>query len=686
MDGTIGFIALNNIGKSSEYYLPHALMLFGILTSFFFNEFNRKYSYIKYPLHSQYKFEKILVSIYFYLIYYLLLSNSGLLGVFLYLGPLLLSVFTTNNFDAQRLATSNILNIFFPFLLLIYYSTSQSNNFFFLIFIVFLYVFILFKFGKIFFSFSILIFCTKSYFIGPTVIGDSFHIAEHFLASTQIFKGLFSVFPNIGYLEEIPGFLLVKLLRFISNGYIEISIYTSRTILSIALSPFILWNIYKRDKTLSSLFLLALPVDRISLLIALLYSILIYNSYFYKKYKLFLFYLAILPFIFLGLSPSYSLIPILTLIGIFPFSRLKFNQILLVLSVWIIIIFLNFNTFIKFLITYYDFSKYFDIAFSTSMSNLPTRDLILWPIYLTAVCFITAGSIVKKLKSIESIVKLILISLVLYQFISYGYGRIDPGFSRLIPLGIPFLYISTLYSRNFRGVTKLLLLIIIIFYTNINLPKINHNFNFLNIKNSLIQLDENNSITVNNINKFTDGREVINYSMEPALSYFISNALIPPFTSPFVTLGSKSQNSVVDFIKRNKEAVIYLGHSFMTYDGVDIRLRAPIIFKFLAENYNYFSKDGNIYAVPNDANGLSTAYNLFFNSMDIGKSSLFYSNHAKDKFPYRSVIVDCSIFHPGRFKIWTENNFILGNLNCGENLIPNIFFRGATLKIEQIQY
>jgi len=173
--------------------------------------------------------------------------------------------------------------------------------------------------------------------------------------------------------------------------------------------------------------------------------------------------------------------------------------------------------------------------------------------------------------------------------------------------------------------------------------------------------------------------------MEPSLSYFIDSSLTPPFTSPYVTLGVKPQNDVLSFIRNNNDAIIYLGHSFIIFDGIDARLRAPIIFKHLAEKYSYFSQDGNIYAVPNLTDDVSTSFNLFFNDMDIQKSSLFYSEYAKDLYKYREVLVDCTHYKPGKFKIWSEHNFIFAELNCGKNLIPEVFFWGSMQKIERIQ-
>jgi hypothetical protein len=682
MSGTIGYIALNNINKFPEYYLPYAMVFLGVSIFFYLKKCPKKY--LRLRIKNSY-FRLIISYLSTFSLIFLILSNLGLIGGLLTLSSGLLSIgilYKLNNKNNE-----NTLFLLIPSLLLIITTITQTNSIPIILIIFAIYYFIYYKTNKEFYCLAVLIFIIKRFYVGPLIIGDAFHAAEHFLATEYISFGLFSIFPNIGYLEEAPGVILVKFLKIITFDNINISIASARTLIWIALLPIIFWYAYKRSKLLSILLILLLPIDRLSIIFALIYSIIIINSYRESKHNLFIGSLCFLPVFSLGLSPTYFLIPALSILGLLPFKKINNKNILFIFGCWIVFIILLRDDFLYFIKTYAEFSAYYDIGLSTSTFNLRLKDLVFWPIYVLAISVLLADSIYSKCSIYLSIFKYIILIAILYKFTSYGYGRIDPGFSRLISLGIPLIFIAIQLSSRFNLLSAYTLIAVLLLYSNINLTGLisKETFEFINQKNSPIQLDDNNKIIVQNINNFSNGRGVINYSMEPAITPFILNSLVPPYTSPFVTLGIRAQEKVIDFIKNNPNSIIYIGHSFITFDQVDIRLRTPIIFKYIASNYTYYNENGNIYAVPNSPKDIPYAFNLFFNGMDLKSSPIFYSRFYPKKYKYVEIDIECSDSNIYRYKLLGKNNFIYGNFSCGKNLVPEEYIWGELKGIEKVE-
>lgn len=682
MSETIGYIALNSINKLPEYYLPYAMVFLGILIYFYFKK--NRINNFKYSINNDY-FRLIISYLSIFSLIYLILSNLGLVGGSLILSSGLLSIGILYKFNKKNY--ENYFYLIIPSILLIISTITQTISIPIILIIFIIYFFIFYITNKEFYCLAVLIFITKKFYIGPLIIGDAFHAAEHFLATKNLPLGLFSIFPNIGYLEEISGVIVVKLLKIITFNSVNISIASARTLIWIALEPIIFWYSYKRSKLLSILLILLLPVDRLSIIFALIYSIIIINSYRLKKNNLFIGSLCFLPIFCLGISPTYFLIPALSILGLLPLKRINYKNIIFILAFWLFLLIIFKEYFFFYLGTYAEFSANYDIGLSTSTLNLQSKDLIFWPIYVFTISILLADSIYNKSSIYINSLKYIFLIVILYQFTTYGYGRIDSGFSRLVSLGIPLVYVASQLSSRYNLLSKCILIAVFLLYCNISLPGLisKDALKFSNQKNSPLELDDVNKKIVQNINNFSNGRSVINYSMEPAITPFILNSLTPTFTSPFVTLGRKSQEKVIDFIKNNPNAIIYIGHSFITFDQVDIRLRAPIIFKYIARHYTYHNENGNIYAVPNSPNDIPYAFNLFFNGMDLKLSPIFYTRFFSQKYKYLEVDIKCSDNNIYRYKLLGENNFIYGDFSCGKNLVPEEYIWGEMKGIEKVE-
>ena len=195
-------------------------------------------------------------------------------------------------------------------------------------------------------------------------------------------------------------------------------------------------------------------------------------------------------------------------------------------------------------------------------------------------------------------------------------------------------------------------------------------------------MNEENKKIVQIINQFRNTSEVILYSEKPGLVIELTNSITPQFTSPYVTVGLKAQNSVVETIKNNPSAVIYLGDRFTTFDGIDIRSRVPIVFRYLAENYELKEFQGQLFAVPDTGKHKN---NLLFSDFDMQHSPIFFAKYFKDKFLYSHVSINCdSVNNAGKYRFNNTNNYFYATLRCGDNLLPQIYFLGDALNFERV--
>jgi len=549
----------------------------------------------------------------------------------------------------------------------------------------------LWRSGPEVFAVAVLLFSTKQFFSGPYEVVDAFHSAEHFLASLELHKGFFEIFPNLGYLEEYPAYALTVVLKLFTGGIIQMSIGTARSLLWLILYLIIFTHLYRRDRLLAVLFMLVVRTDRVSLLIALAYAALSIASYQraadtdQRPDRLGIALVSLFPLVAIGLTPSYLLFPILAFVGMMPFENYQRKQLMIIATAWTVILGIFHRQVIEYLFVYAQLSKLYDVAFSTSISTLRRWDLSLW-LVLLFVAGLVVSSLVRPADSIKvKSLKFLGALLVLIKCADYGFGRIDSGPGRLVPTTISLMLVASFFSKRFNGLIALMLGIVIVSYIQFDLPrKLDaSDFSLSNPHHQPVQLSASSAQIACTIGEFAAGRQVINYSSEPALTLGISNAISPPFTTPFVTLGEENQRIVISFMKAHPEAIVYLGHEFTTFDDVDIRLRVPLIFRHLALGYSYATVKGNIYAIPNTSAPDEKSAQIFFGNLDLKKSPLYFTQHAKGRFSYREIIIDCPRQEAGRYKIINEGNTLHGDFQCGINYVPEVFFLGKTKDIQR---
>lgn len=689
MDATVGFITLNYVDKSLEMLIAYAAIAFGgmiVLINLYLKRQYLNSGQIKYPINDEViTFSVLSVAL------FVGLSQITKTSPITYVASFALAwvaqkKLLDNSEKLWRVATL----IFLPYCLLLIKLVVSTHYFPSIAIIVVVFTVFLWRCGAEAFAIAVLVFLTKYFYSGTFEVVDTFHNAEHFLAAMEAHKGYFAVFPNLGYLEEYPAYALVLVLKFLTNGHIQMSIGTMRFLLWPILFLIIFSQIYRRDKLLAVLFMIALPVDRISLLISLAYASFIcanhekalINNQQLDKFSVVL--LSLFPLLAIGLTPSYLLFPLLALIGMLPLVTLNHKQLIIIIVMWVVLSAVFNSQLTDYIIVYAELSRLYDVAYSTSISVLNRWDLGFWLILLLVVSVVASGIAQPSDSVFVKAVKLLGALLIIIKCADYGFGRIDPGFSRLVPAVIAAMLVASFFSKRFNGIIAILLSIIIVAYLQFELPRKleKPDFSLNNAKNQPVQLNSKNTQLAKAIGEFADGRQVINYSTEPALTLGIPNSIATPFTSPFVTLGEKNQKSIVEFLKANPKAIVYLGHDFNTFDGIDVRLRVPLIFRYLADNYIYANVKGNVYAVPNLDKANDLFGKIFFDQLDMRRSPIYYTNYAAGRFNYRKITIDCIEQKPGRYKIINEGNTLLGDFQCGINYVPEVFFWGDTKDIQ----
>lgn len=180
--------------------------------------------------------------------------------------------------------------------------------------------------------------------------------------------------------------------------------------------------------------------------------------------------------------------------GLLPLKRINYKNIIFILVFWLLLLIIFKEYFLFYLGTYAEFSANYDIGLSTSTLNLHSKDLIFWPIYVFTISILLADSIYTKSSIYINSLKYIFLIVILYQFTSYGYGRIDSGFSRLISLGIPLVYVASQLSGRFNLLSKCILIAVFLLYCNISLPGLisKEVLQFSNQKNSPLEINDVN--------------------------------------------------------------------------------------------------------------------------------------------------------------------------------------------------
>jgi hypothetical protein len=703
----IGFITLNNFSKTYDYFYAWALVIFALILNRYLlqnNKINSKKCILNFNIFPINLTSEIFVNftllLFAFYDFFLIFKISAIQSLFL---SSLLSYFTFKrilSFNKYR----NFLVVSLAYFILFFKLISTTHNIFPILFILAICTLVLLLTTRKIFLILVLLLSAKNLPFGNFFISDVFHHAEHFVAGVSLFKsGFFSIFPNIGYLEEVPSIALIKAIKIFTLNKVYISLLTARTLIFSMLLTFITVVIFEKSRIVANkyceliliLLLFIVPVDRISPLFAILYSLLAldYSSLDIDsvKKKVTFLLLALLPFVLLSLSPIYFIFIIFAFIlNIKEFKAFRWTNLCLYFA-WTLFTLFLYRDFKNFISIYSDISSLFSEAFT-----LPLYISKVSSIFLMSILFVYVVILILRLvddevkKRAYSIIQNLMLVFVISKFIGYSFGRIDADAlsGRLFSLSIPFLIIIFYRTQTKVSQSSLIIpFILFLFYSNISLPE--HidakNFQLSNYREKFADLSQEIKAISDKINKFANSKPVINYAA-PALSFAIQNNLTPEFTSPYVTIGEPSQKRLVDFLSKNNSAIIFLGtqnmaipglaNEFITFDGVDIRTRVPLIFKYISKNYNYVIVDGLIYAVPFSNELKSKNINIFFSGFNLKKSVLYFNRHKNTNVIYNIIIIDCINNKAGQYIINNEKNSFYAELECGSNFIPAIFFDG----------
>jgi hypothetical protein len=686
MDATIGYITLNNIDKAQEYFLVYAFIFIGLTIGLFLKSVRT--ADLFYPLQQRITAIEFANFSIISLLIFACVSMAGKNGFILYtLPPIISFILTRKKIGATSNDKHNTMTFAIALVLLSLKIVSLTTHIPTIVIALLPFIILYKTSGKIVFSFAVLIFYLKSFQFAPFIISDTFHGAEHFLAITQLTQYNSSIFSNLGLIEELPGYAITAFIWKITEGFVQIPITYSRTIASIILILYIFSKLINKGFFGAIILTSILPVDRLSLLFCLAITLLIIEqNERSSKLKINIARtatLSLIPAICIGLSPNYFLIIFIGIIYLLPLRNFNKKEILIIALSWLLFLLFGWDYYKQYIEIYLNISILNDIGFATSITSLNKVELIFWLLLLSGSVAVMTSSIIFNDEFYMSIVKLVLLAATIYLLSKYAFGRIDAGFTRLAAIATILLTISYRINHEFIKPILILILPLTIAYANPLTPlKINiGNFSFNNEKFQPAELSIANKSIVNSINEFANGRSIINYSMMPALTLNLINATPTYFTSPYVTLGKINQDMIIDQFERSPDSIIYLGESFLAFDGIDIRARAPLVFRHLAIHYQLVRNKDSIYAIRNNHHTNDTI-SEFFSNFDLKLSPIYFTNNVSRRITTRSIIIPCSGNSVNRYKISNTGNTFTGLFKCGQNKLPEVFFIGNTLSVD----
>ena len=696
MDFSLGLIAFQNISKSVDFFLAYSLTFLGIAFGVWHFKAGRTSESTDVIFWSDWKaFICLWIGI---CICLLKLSSDPYIRGFTTIAGLVLLVLMVQNRKQRFLSGSS--NILFGLIIFLSINIKLLSNTSGLISIAVVnttFILLIHLVGIKGTLIAAAIFVAKNLANSQDVLSDAFHSAEQFAAFLQNESGA-TIFPNVGYLEEwIPNFL-IQSANTISNNQISISLIEGRYLIGFLFAIGIFLILYKKDNLFGVLTYLFLPVDRISLLFVILYSLIgLSLSERQKKWWLFTL-LLLLPLLFLVLSPSYGLILILP-VAWMCLSNLRVNFIVPIVTAWCCQLYYFSNYFHLYLEIYSALSKSNLVAHGAPFFK-PGEILPSFPsfrnlkTYCGRILFVFLLGVVLgqlyRLKTprvtgyLRHSLIIILGALTYYLYIQYAFTRIDEyGYSRIIPIGlglaIVILYINKLYKRVIY-----LPLFICAYLTSTDLIDFNPKHYSLNHSLSwstpFIEFSTENLAISTSIIDYSNGKKVILFGNQPALIASIPNALLPPFTTPWVAVGEFSQIKNIKFFDAHT-APIYIGKNFLSNDDLDARARSPLVFKFLSKRYHLVEFKGLLFAEPNASIGGRDK--LLFSGFDIGNTAEYIKAHPKTT-PTEIILLECGDFKSiKRVKIVAENNYFYANMHCGKNLIPKVYLDGSLVRIDE---
>lgn len=524
---------------------------------------------------------------------------------------------------------------------------------------------------------SIIIF--KSLDFGP-VGGDLFHSSELVISYQRGLNldGEWHVFPNIGYLEEVIPNLIVDVLFEFSRGYFQISIQEAYSLCLIFLTGGMYYFLEKKWKGIAYAFSMLMTVERLTLMLVinltLLISSLRSNLYTWAT-------IGLMPLLMLGLSPAYGAILVFSLSLFFLNSKPSIWLLVPTVLVACLSVAIYGDTFIYFLKIYTDWGAVNSAAHGLVMWDAPIYKTVLRLAFIFSLSVLIWQVIKHNALNLYSCIALLGVGLSLWMYLNYGFTRLDKGTgSRVFPVGMAIFVSLVPYLKQYTKVIPSFLLISSFgasFVTpqpigEINLARQSPKMT-LNLESQRV-LDRYKAVA----QKL--GGEFILFGNHPTLGNFIPNVKVPPFSSPWVAIGQLPQERTISFFDKNPSMAILLGDNFSTWDGVDVRARSPIVYRYISQHYRQELLDGIIVAMPAEAGDEFH----FFSGFNIGAGAAYYRQKAKNQV---DVVAPCDRGESsdGVYKVINEKNYFYAKLHCGLNSIPDVYFVGKHLNVVRAQ-
>ena len=287
----------------------------------------------------------------------------------------------------------------------------------------------------------------------------------------------------------------------------------------------------------------------------------------------------------------------------------------------------------------------------------------------------------------------ILVIALLYLTLSYGFGRVDPGPSRLYSITV-LLFFCVVPLRKIPTINLFVFLVVMLYYfpqTIFERKEFNESQTLFPKYEYVSVLDRELLLTTSTLNRFTEltNREMILFS-DPALAVKKEYKL-PPFTTPWVAIGELAEEKVIKFFRENKQDVIYLGESFITFDGVDIRARAPRIFRFLSLNYDFVIFEKKYFLIPKSDRDYYELLNIkiddgskLFSGFSLGYSGRYFTNRLTEGDYYvvslKSACVEGVV---SNYTVVNSNNSFSLDGECENQHVPLSFFDGEILSVKR---
>lgn len=438
--------------------------------------------------------------------------------------------------------------------------------------------------------------------ISIIVISDTFHSSEKFTSVLGVGSSI--VFPNIGYAEQLPAKLLYWINEYFSFSFNLHSF--SQFLVFICVSFIFKCLTIKRGLFVGTLFLILVPLDRFGPVLALALAFFLQYEIKNNSYGLAVIY-AITPALMLIFSPvDAALFLLIAIIAFHRVTTLEKLPLLFGSALFVVLCLFFGDDIVNYINIYRSFGSVNVIAHGLPLFNLPDYEVLLKLVLIGCIGILASYFVYfiwsdQKYNSFILKIFLTLAILILFYVVtSYALTRVDPGASRIVNRCVLLMFVTICVF----DIQKFVLIMISVcsffllspFHNTFSVAQPIGNYIY---NSNIFDLSSEKAELVGSINRFERSYsvDVILFS-DPALSYWLG-AKLPPFTTPWVTVGGLAQEENIEFFRKNASSAIYLGSSWITYDGVDIRKRSPLLFDFLGKNYQLIHFDGGLYYLPN---------------------------------------------------------------------------------------